>query len=129
MSWAITQRGYSERRACALVGIDPHVYRYRSRRPDDAALRQRLRALASERRSFGSPRLHILLKREGAQINGKKLYQLYKEERLTVRKRAGRKRALGTWVPMTIPQAANQRWSLNFPRTVWWMAVASGCCV
>lgn len=114
MSWAINQRGYSERRACALVGIDPGVYRYRSRRPDDTDLRQRLRALAFERRRFGYRRLHILLKREGVQINWKKLYRLYKEERLTVRKRGGRKRALGTRAPMTIPQAANQRWSLDF---------------
>ena len=114
MSWAIGQRGYSQRRACALVGIDPRVYRYRSRQPDDTDLRHRLRELASERRRFGYRRLHILLKREGIQINWKKLYRLYKEERLTVRKRGGRKRALGARAPMTIPQAANQRWSLDF---------------
>ena len=46
--------------------------------------------------------------------NWKKLYRLYREERLTVRKRGGRKRALGTRAPMTIPQDANQRWSLDF---------------
>jgi putative transposase len=47
-------------------------------------------------------------------INWKKLYRLYKEERLTVRKRGGRKRSLGTRAPMAIPQGANQRWSLDF---------------
>ena len=46
--------------------------------------------------------------------NWKKLYRLYREERLTVRKRGGRKRALGTRAPMTLPQDANQRWSLDF---------------
>ena len=47
-------------------------------------------------------------------MNWKKLYRLYREERLTVRKRSGRKRALGTRSPMTIPQQPNQRWSLDF---------------
>ncbi len=114
MSWAMENKGYAQRRACGLVGIDPRVYRYRSTRPDDAALRSRLRDLASQRRRFGYRRLHILLKREGVEVNWKKVYRLYKEERLTVRKRGGRKRALGTRAPMAIPQDPNQRWSLDF---------------
>jgi putative transposase len=92
----------------------PRVYRYRSTRPDDADLRARLHELASERRRFGYRRLHLLLKREGVEINWKKLYRLYKEERLTVRKRGGRKRALGTRAPIAVPQEPNQRWSLDF---------------
>lgn len=114
MSWAIRERGYSQRRACGLVRLEPKTYRYASLRPDDGGLRQRLRALAAERRRFGYRRLHILLKREGILLNRKKLYRLYKEERLTVRKRGGRKRALGTRAPIAIPQGANQRWSLDF---------------
>ena len=46
-------------------------------------------------------------------MNWKRLYRIYREEKLTVCKRGGRKRALGTWAPMTIPQGANQRWSLD----------------
>jgi len=114
VDWAIKEKRYSQRRACHIVGIDPRVYRYQSNRDDDADLRKRLRELASERRRFGYRRLHILLKREGMHVNWKKLYRIYKEERLTVRKRGGRKRALGTRAPMTIPQGANQRWSLDF---------------
>lgn len=52
--------------------------------------------------------------RQGSRFNRKKLYRLYKEERLTVRKRGGRKRALGTRAPMTFPQDQNLRWSLDF---------------
>ena len=114
MDWAITDKGYSQRRACSLVGLDRKTYRYTSSRPADEAIRKRLRELASERRRFGYRRLHILLRREGIEVNHKKLYRLYKEERLTVRKRGGRKRALGTRTPMTIPQGSNQRWSLDF---------------
>ena len=114
MDWAMKNKSYSQRRACGLVGLHPKTYRYRSVRPDDQALRQRLRELASERRRFGYRRLHILLEREGHAVNHKKLYRLYKEEGLTVRKRGGRKRALGTRAPMAIPQDKNQRWSLDF---------------
>ena len=52
--------------------------------------------------------------REGVVVNRKRLYRLYREERLVVRKRGGRKRALGTRAPMTIPQGSNQRWSVDF---------------
>ena len=81
---------------------------------DDAEVRRRLRAPASERRRFGYRRLHLLLKREGIVANHKKLFRLYREERLTVRRGGGRKRALGTRAPMTLPQGPNQRWSLDF---------------
>jgi putative transposase len=73
-----------------------------------------MREIANERRRFGYRRLAILLRREGKGMNLKKVYRLYREERLTVRKRGGRKRALGTRAPMAIPQEPNQRWSLDF---------------
>jgi putative transposase len=104
----------SERRACSALGADRTSVRYRSRRPDDGAVRARLRALAAVRRRFGYRRLHVLLAREGIAMNHKKLRRLYREERLAVRRRGGRKRALGTRAPMVIPQGPNQRWSLDF---------------
>ena len=96
MSWAIKDKGYTQRRACRLAGLEPKTYRYATKRSDDRALRQRLKELASERRRFGYRRLHLLLRREGVVLNWKKLYRLYREERLTVCKRGGRRRALGT---------------------------------
>ena len=71
-------------------------------------------ALAHERRRFGYRRLHVLLRREGFRVNHKRLFRLYREERLMVRRRGGRKRALGTRAPMVVPQLANDRWSLDF---------------
>jgi putative transposase len=104
----------SERRACSVLGTDRSSVRYRSIRDDDAAIRGRLRELAAERRRFGYRRLHVLLGREGVVVNHKKLRRLYREERLQVRRRGGRKRALGTRRPMALPQGPNQRWSLDF---------------
>jgi putative transposase len=89
VAWAIDEEGYSQRRACALVGLHPRTYRYVSTRPDDTVLRVKLRELASQRRRFGYRRLGLMLERQGIKLNAKKLYRLYKEERLTVRKRGG----------------------------------------
>ena len=111
---ARTQFGLSERRACNLIGIARRVVRYAPTRADDTGLRQRLRELAGERRRFGYRRLGYLLAREGLMPNHKKLLRIYREEGLRVRRRGGRKRALGTRAPMTIPQGPNQRWSLDF---------------
>src|SRR5437762_8577492 len=104
----------SERRACSALGADRASMRYRGHRPSDAAARARLRELALVRRRFGYRRLHILLTREGIVMNHKKLRRLYREERLAVRRRGGRKRALGTRAPMALLQGPNQRWSLDF---------------
>ena len=108
------QHGLSERRACSLVGVSRRVIRYEPTRPDDGALRQRLRELAAERRRFGYRRLGYLLAREGITPNHKKLLRIYREEGLRVRRRGGRKRALGTRRPMVLPDGPNQRWSLDF---------------
>jgi putative transposase len=110
----VEQRGLSQVRACRLVGLNRSSMNYRPRRPDDSLLRQRLRELAAQRRRFGYRRLGWLLEREGHVLNRKKLYRLYREEKLMVRRRRGRKRALGTRAPMTLPGAINQRWSLDF---------------
>jgi hypothetical protein len=104
----------SERRACRIIGCVRMTVRYRSRRSNDAELRARLRALAHERRRFGYRRLHVFLTQEGFRVNHKRLFRLYREERLMVRRRGGRKRALGTRAPMSFPQLPNDRWSLDF---------------
>jgi putative transposase len=94
--------------------MDVSSYRYRSRRPDDSGLRERLRALASIRRRFGYRRLAWVLEREGTKVNLKKIYRVYREEGLAVRRRRGRRRAIGARAPIIVPLALNQRWSLDF---------------
>ena len=56
----------------------------------------------------------MLLRREGHTVNRKRVYRLYKKERLMVRRRGGRKRAIGVRSPMPLPGGPNQRWSLDF---------------
>ena len=106
--------GVSERWACQIVGADRKMVRYQSRRAPDAALRGRLRDLANERRRFGCRRLFVLLRREGEPSGINRIYRLYSEEGLTVRKRKARRKALGTRAPILVEARANARWSLDF---------------
>jgi putative transposase len=104
----------SERRACGLVQIDRGSARYRPRRSDDGALRRQLRELALERRRFGYRRLHVLLVREGWAVNHKRVYRIYREEGLAVRRRKRRRAAAHERVPLAAPVRANQGWSMDF---------------
>jgi putative transposase len=111
---AMQEHGVSQRRACEALSVDRSSMRYRSVRPDDASIREAMKKVASERRRFGYRRIHVMLERQGIIMNLKKLRWLYREEKLTVRKRGGRKRALGTRRPLALPSRPNERWSLDF---------------
>ena len=104
----------SQRRACSALDVDRSTVRYQSRRDDDTELRDAMKAVAKERRRFGYRRLHVMVQRQGWQVNHKKFRRIYREEKLQVRRRGGRKRALGTRRPMVVPDGPNQRWSLDF---------------
>lgn len=90
--------GYSERKACQLVGANRASMRYISHKPEEGLLREKIVSIAHEKRRYGYRRIHMLLKREKIVINHKKLFRIYKELGLKVLKRGGRKRAVGTRV-------------------------------
>lgn len=106
--------GLSERRACAIVNADRKMVRYRSRQPPDTGLRTQLRELANERKRFGYRRLFVLLRQQGEPSGLNRIYRLYREEGLTVRKRRARRRAVGTRAPILVEARSNARWSLDF---------------
>ncbi len=90
------------------------MIRHRSRRAPDTALRGRLRDLANVRRRFGCRRLFVLLRREGEPSGIVRIYRLYREEGLTVRKRKARRKAVGTRAQILVEAWPNARWSLGF---------------
>jgi putative transposase len=108
------EMGLSERRACQIISADRKTIRYRSCRPPEVELRAKLRDLANERRRFGYRRLFILLRRDGEPSGVNRIYRLYREEGLSVRKRKARRRAVGTRAPILDEAKANARWSLDF---------------
>ncbi len=90
--------------------------RYFSRR-DHGALRERLRALAMEKPRFGYRRLHILLRRDGWQVNHKRVQRVYREAGLTV-KRLRRRRLTWAASPRPLLTAPNQEWAIDFASDV-----------
>ncbi|MCF1439218.1 MAG: IS3 family transposase [Shewanella sp.] len=103
----------SERMACTLVGLSRTAYRYKAKPKRDHALRERLKTLAAQHSRYGYLLLHGLLKAEGLVVNKKRTYRLYTEERLQVRTKK-RKKLQRPRLPMEVPIAANQRWSMDF---------------
>ena len=108
------KHGLFERRACRIVGADRKMVRYQARRAPDTELRGRLRGLANEGRRFGYRRLFVLLRREGDLSGINRVYRLYREKGLMVRKRRARRKAVGTRAPILIEARSSARWSLDF---------------
>ena len=86
----------------------------RKRSPDFADIRKEMQDIADMRRRFGYRRIGVLLERKGMSMNHKKLYRIYREEGLSVKRRRGRKRARGTRTPMPVAAWPNARWSWDF---------------
>ncbi len=105
--------GVSQRRSCAVLGVNRSSCRYVSRRPDDP-IREPLRVLAARRPRFGYRRLTILLRREGWVANHKRVYRVYRQEGLAVRRKRRKKLAAGARVVLPLPVRPNERWSMDF---------------
>jgi putative transposase len=105
--------GVSQRRSCAVLGVNRSSCRYVGRRPDDP-IREPLRALAAQRPRFGYRRLTILLRRDGWTANHKRVYRIYRQEGLTVRRKRRKKLAAGARVTLPPPARPNERWSMDF---------------
>ncbi len=105
--------GQSQCRACFLVGISRETYRYISKNKNEQ-LKQRLKELAALRRRYGYRRLTVLLRKEGNVVNHKRVYRIYTQENLKLRKRTRKRIAGQRYTPETMLTAANQRWSMDF---------------
>lgn len=110
----LTERDFGVTRACGLVGISRSLYRYRSRRPDGAALRSRIEEIAAIKRRYGYRRVYLRLRREGWEVNRKRVYRIYRDAGLAVRRRKRKRIALFERKPLPKPTAANVSWSMDF---------------
>jgi putative transposase len=96
------------------VDLSRTAYGYQPHREDEAILRNRLRELAGQRKRFGSPRLHIMLKRENLVVNHKRTERIYREEGLALRRKRRRKGAAGVRIVTPTAERPNQKWSMDF---------------
>jgi putative transposase len=106
----------SERRVCGLLSLAVSSYRYQARGSDEV-LRTRVEQLAREKPRYGYRRLHVLLRREGEAINHKRLYRIYREAGLCLRRKK-RKHCVRVSAPLRQYTAANQEWALDFVHDV-----------
>jgi len=111
----IEQFQLSERRACRLVGLSRDSFRNPPMASEQTqALRCRIVDIAHQRRRFGYRRVHDLLRRDFPSVNHKRVYRLYREANLAVRKRKKSKRLLNERVPLQLAKAVNEVWSMDF---------------
>ena len=111
----IEQFQLSERRACRLVGLSRDSFRNPPMVSEQTqALRCRIVDIAHQRRRFGYRRVHDLLRRDFPGVNHKRVYRLYREANLAVRKRKKSKRPLNERVPLQLAKAVNEVWSMDF---------------
>lgn len=111
----IKTRKLSERRGCALTGLNRQSHRYRQRRKPPTELTEKIRQLAMKHPSFGYRRIWAMLRRDGIKINLKKVYRLWKQEKLALPKRKPRKpRAKSTVGILPKAEYANQVWTYDF---------------
>jgi putative transposase len=106
-------RRFSERRACRLVGFSRSAAWRPLKGPNDGELRARLKSLAEQYPKYGYPTLHDMLVLEGRVRNRKRTYRIYREEGLQVRTKK-RKKLIRPRIPMLVPNAVNERWSIDF---------------
>lgn len=115
VAWVRESFQVSTLAACRATGVQRSFINYKSRKPPQTALRARLRELAAARVSYGSPRLYVLLRREGWRVNHKRIERLYQEEGLQLRrKRHRRRRSAVPRGPRLLAQAPNQVWAMDF---------------
>jgi len=114
VAWACGAYVVSVRRACELVSLAESSYRYRHRRSEPEKLRARLLELAAARPRYGYRRLHTFLRREGFEVNHKRVERMYREERLTVRRKKRKRVAAKPRQRREPPKGANERWSMDF---------------
>lgn len=104
----------SQRRAFKLVCLNRSLGRYITKKPQDEEVSEKIKAVALDRPRFGYRRIHVILRKNGLRINHKKLFKLYQEMGLKVRKRGARKRAPGSRYSRMKPVSINEVWSLDF---------------
>lgn len=108
-------QGTSLRRACRVIGLSTSTWRYQWQPdPINEQLLQRLTAHAGVRPRFGYRRLHTLVDREGLHVNHKRVYGVYREATLQVRRRRRKRLTRGQRVPLALPTRRTERWSMDF---------------
>lgn len=114
VSYLVQNKDLSQRRSCRLLKLHPKIYRYVSLKSNDNVLRSNLIDIAKQRKRFGYRRVHVMLKRKGFDVNHKKVYRIYKEENLSVRRTKRKRLKSGQRENILTPIFPNEQWAMDF---------------
>ena len=114
VSYLVQNKDLSQRRSCRLLKMHPKIYRYVSLKSNDNVLRSNLIDIAKQRKRFGYRRVHVMLKRKGFDVNHKKVYRIYKEENLSVRRTKRKRLKSGQRENILTPIFPNEQWAMDF---------------
>jgi putative transposase len=110
----IASFGLSKNKACRITGLRRATFDYKSRKKPDTEIRELLKEIAHKRRRFGAPRLYIMVRRKGINVNHKKIERIYKEENLQIKNRKKKKLTRFLRIPAALPERPGERWSMDF---------------
>ena len=105
----------SIRRACRNLCVDTSSYHYKSRRPSQASLKERIKAIAETRVRYGYRRIYVLLRREGWLVNAKRVNRLYREMGLQLRNKSPKRKVKAKLREgRSAPAGSNDVWAMDF---------------
>lgn len=107
-------KGLSERRALRIIRMSPSAFRYQPASDRNAALKEKIIALAQRHRRYGAGMIYLKLRQAGEIVNHKRVDRLYAQAGLQVRRRKRKKIPVADRHPLARPLAANQVWSMDF---------------
>lgn len=121
MKYICKSFGVSINKACKIIDFEKSSYYYNSKsKPSDEKVKERMKELADKYRRYGSPRIHVLLKRENLVVNHKRTERIYQELKLSLKVRKKKKRASFTRLELDQATRPNQRWSMDFVHDKLW---------
>lgn len=114
MDYLVTDEKLSNRKACKLMGISRTTCQYKAKPKDDAALQNALTTLTTKHVAIGYWQCCYRLWNKGYRWNHKRIYRVYTDMKLNIRRRSKRRLPERLKIPLTTPTAANQIWSIDF---------------
>jgi putative transposase len=114
VDYLVTDEKLSNRKACKLMGISRTTCQYKAKPKDDTALQNALTTLTTKHVAIGYWQCCYRLWNKGYRWNHKRIYRVYTDMKLNIRRRSKRRLPERLKIPLTTPTAANQIWSIDF---------------
>ncbi len=110
----VTEEQLSNRKACKLIGISRTTYQYKAKPKDDSELQRALTALTDKHAAIGYWQCCYRLWNKGYSWNHKRIYRVYTDMKLNIRRRSKKRLPERIKQPLLIAAGLNETWSIDF---------------